>query len=227
MTAFRVQRLRGAETIGERLRRVREEQSLSLAEAARRSQVAEKYLQAIEESRYADLPGAVYARNFLRQYARVLVVRERPVVEAYEREVELVQSNRPVVPVPGADLHQPHPILTPRGIRRAAIVVLAAAVLVYLGSEVRNLTAAPKLTLFRPADQTTTSERSIQLAGTTDPETTVTINGQPVEVQRNGTFEETIDLQTGLNTVIVQAERKRGRSTTLRRTILVESSPGG
>jgi len=58
--------------IGERLRNAREAKGLSLRAVADATRIRTIYLQALEEERFDQLPGAVYARGFLRTYADAL-----------------------------------------------------------------------------------------------------------------------------------------------------------
>ena len=62
------------EEIGQYLKRVREEKGISLKTVAEETKIRVRYLQALEEGDYAALPGNVYARGFLRSYARFLGV---------------------------------------------------------------------------------------------------------------------------------------------------------
>lgn len=58
--------------IGAVLREERERRGLSLHDVQTELKIRERYLQALEESDYAAIPGEVYARGFLRSYARLL-----------------------------------------------------------------------------------------------------------------------------------------------------------
>lgn len=219
---FQQRELGVAGTLGDRFRRLREEAGLEVEAAARAAAVSPKYLKAIEHGHYADLPGYVYAKNFVRSYARFLNVREETALELFDREyhvaVKIVQATEPTEPA----VKPPPAILSPRGVRRLVIVVLALAVLVYLGLEIRNLTSPPDLVIMSPAKELTeTNERSIRLIGKTEPETTVTANGRLLQVDHSGNFEETLDLQEGLNPIVVNAKKKRGGATTVTRNVLV------
>lgn len=52
------------------LRRQREAREVSLREIAERTKISLRYLEAMEENRFALLPAPVFARGFLREYAR-------------------------------------------------------------------------------------------------------------------------------------------------------------
>lgn len=206
--------------LGERLSRIRRESNISLESASARTGISIKNLEAIEEGRYGDLPGTVYAKNFVRQYARFLEVGEETALELFIKESAVASRLAPAHPVPPSPQKQ-RMLITPQRVRRGLILLLAMGVLIYLGLEVRNFTAPPALTISEPPEQFTTTAHSVELRGMTDPEVSVTVNGKTVFVDHQGAFNELLDLQDGLNTVIVRATKKRGTGTALTRSILV------
>jgi cytoskeleton protein RodZ len=58
--------------IGEALRREREHQGISLEDIARTTRIPTRFLDAIEAEDFDNLPGLVFTRNFVRQYAEAL-----------------------------------------------------------------------------------------------------------------------------------------------------------
>jgi len=55
--------------IGEQLRQARLAKRIDLQEIARETRISSRYLEALEREDFAVLPGALFARNFARQYA--------------------------------------------------------------------------------------------------------------------------------------------------------------
>jgi len=92
--------------LGERLAAAREARGMTLAYVARSLRLSTATLQALESSRYEDLPEPIYVRGYLRAYARLLELDTEVFVTEYERLV-----NKPV------------PVLTPTTkVRRQASV---------------------------------------------------------------------------------------------------------
>ena len=58
--------------VGARLRAAREARGLTLAQVEEETKIRRRYLAALEENRFDVLPGRVYAKAFLRTYARFL-----------------------------------------------------------------------------------------------------------------------------------------------------------
>jgi cytoskeletal protein RodZ len=70
------------ETVGQYLRRVRQEQHMSLGEISRATRVPVASVERIEADQFDELPGEVFVRGFLKSYARALNV---PVDEVLAR----------------------------------------------------------------------------------------------------------------------------------------------
>lgn len=69
--------------IGDELRAARRARGCTLADAAQATHVRESYLAALEEEDFAALGSEVYARGFLRTYARFLGLDPEPLLEAH------------------------------------------------------------------------------------------------------------------------------------------------
>jgi cytoskeleton protein RodZ len=73
-------------TIGEALRSAREAQGTSLDDAAVATRIRSSYLEALEQERFGELGGSVYAKGFLRSYAGYLGIDPAPLLEAYRAQ---------------------------------------------------------------------------------------------------------------------------------------------
>ena len=74
--------------LGAWLRRTREQQQLTLADVEKALRIRRRYLQALEVSDYAALPGEIQARGFLRNYARFLKLPIEEALARYDSEVK-------------------------------------------------------------------------------------------------------------------------------------------
>ncbi len=84
--------------LGERLREARESQGISISQAAVETRILQRYLIALEDGDYQHLPGDVYARGFIRNYAEYLGLPAEELIELYRRERGISEPIR-VVPV--------------------------------------------------------------------------------------------------------------------------------
>lgn len=72
--------------LGERFREAREARGISISEASIATRILPRYLQAIEAGDVASLPGDVYARGFVRNYAQLLGLPVEEMVALYRKE---------------------------------------------------------------------------------------------------------------------------------------------
>lgn len=71
-------------TLGEYLRKSREETGLNLAEVAYQTKIRERYLSALENDQISNLPSKVQAKGYLRIYAQLLNLDEGKILQAFE-----------------------------------------------------------------------------------------------------------------------------------------------
>jgi cytoskeletal protein RodZ len=72
--------------LGERLRFARESQGITLSQAAAETRILQRYLVALEDGDFTNLPGDVYTRGFIRNYAAVLGIPAEELIELYRFE---------------------------------------------------------------------------------------------------------------------------------------------
>lgn len=73
--------------VGETLRRERERRNLGLPEVSRVLKISPRFLEAIEDERFDQLPGGVFAKSFVRQYARFLDLDEDEAAGEVQRAI--------------------------------------------------------------------------------------------------------------------------------------------
>jgi flagellar biosynthesis protein FlhG len=72
---------------GADLRRIREARGLSLRHIAAVTKIGVRFLEYVEEDRFALLPAPVYLKGFLHEYARLVGIDPRRAAEAYMRRI--------------------------------------------------------------------------------------------------------------------------------------------
>ncbi len=80
-------------TLGQELKQQREARGKSLEEISRVTNIAIRFLHAIERDDYRELPGELYNRSFIRQFSRAIGYDEDRALQLYER-----QSGSPRIP---------------------------------------------------------------------------------------------------------------------------------
>ncbi|MBI3956452.1 MAG: helix-turn-helix domain-containing protein [Candidatus Kerfeldbacteria bacterium] len=223
MTTFSRKPISSIEPLGVRLRHAREESGMSVETLALQTGIPCKYLAALESSRYDELPGDVYVKNFLRICGGMFHFNNERVLEMYDQERRIAGSR--AVPAPPTALPNPRVINAPRLLRNAGLVLGVAALLLYLGLKVQGILEPPALTVAAPAADLETTERTLTIEGSTEPESSVRINGQEAFLGTDGRFSERIDLQLGLNVIKITSQKERSREQTAYRRVIVKEPP--
>jgi hypothetical protein len=120
----------GEMRIGDALARARADAGLDLDEIAERTKIRTRYLIALEEERWDDLPSRAYGKGFLRTYAELVGLDAETLVDEYRRQVEAgdVPSMHPLGDaVLESRRRRPQP---PNGPRIGLVLGLAGAVVI-------------------------------------------------------------------------------------------------
>ena len=95
-------------SVGETLRRARLKRNIELNRVADELKISATMLKAIEEEHFEKLPGGVFARSFVRQYARFLEVDEGEIASELNKVLEPpLAAQEPAPTVPAAEIPLP------------------------------------------------------------------------------------------------------------------------
>ena len=157
--------------IGDLLRRERERQNLSIKDIEKATSIRALYIDAIEKGEYKTLPGEVYAKGFVRNYANYLKLNANEIVNAFNeemhpqeelheaaesssaeeaRQVQPVERNREEYRGPKITSLESYPMeKSSHGVRNAlmvavAVFVVAFAALIAFGGDEEPSAPAPR-----------------------------------------------------------------------------------
>src|SRR4029079_11022399 len=202
-------------SLPERLYAARERKGVDLYRAERDTKIRARYLGALERGDYKELPGAVYTKGFLRNYALYLGLDPDEVLVQWRRERGDGKEQPPAIVVP-KPIAAPRQGLTfsPSLIVVALLPIVILAFGVYLGIQVLRFAKPPTIAVTQPStavvdvDESTTT---YTLEGTTLPGATVSIlspgHDEPFQVTAtsDGTWAYDVDLRRGRNQFDVNA----------------------
>jgi len=118
-----------AASIGKDLRQAREDRGIELGEVERVTKIRVKFLEAMEEGRWTDLPGPPYNRGFLSTYAGFLGLDEEAVLERYKETAEPAEHADAVPPA----VIRPGSLRRPRSVRPQVLLIAGLVAVVLLG----------------------------------------------------------------------------------------------
>jgi len=197
-----------APNLPERLLAARERKGVDLYRAERDTKIRARYLAALERGDYRELPGAVYTKGFLRNYALYLGLDPDDVLLQWRRE-------RGDAREPQAVISTPKPIAAPRrGLTFSPSLVVFALLTIavlafagYLAVQLLRFAKPPTIAVTEPAtavvdvDETATD---YVLRGTTNPGATVSIatpgrDPYSVSADADGAWTSKVELRRGRN----------------------------
>lgn len=213
--------------VGEVLRKRREEAGHTIEELAAQTRIQPRFLRALEEGEWKELPEDVYVKSFVRSVARALGADPDAYLEKVASELKIARGlgyrSRQAVGPPRA-VREPL-LITPLRLRRAGAFILLLAVMAAFGYELRAIRKPPALFLSAPVDNMMTAESTITVAGETEPETILNINGEQTAPGSAGAFKATVALEPGVNVITVTAKKRRSNASTIIRRVVYEPPP--
>jgi cytoskeletal protein RodZ len=203
-----------AASLPERLLAARERKGVDLYRAERDTKIRARYLAALERGDYRELPGNVYTKGFLRNYALYLGLDPDDVLLQWRRERGDPKEPQAVL------ASAPKPIATPRkGLTFSPSLVvfalLLAAILAfggYLGVQLLRFAKPPTIAVTAPAAAVTSVDdgtTSYVFRGSTIPGGSVSIKTADQTLRTNadsdGDWSYQVDLRRGENAFEISA----------------------
>lgn len=194
------------------------ERGVSLARLSELSGISPENLTLLLEGDFAKLPPAPYLRGYLAKLGKVLNFDGDAMWESV-RGVPGVQSS-------ASDARSRNRFALAPGHRYAWIALLGAVILGYLAIRLPAIIGEPRLSVLSPADPTSAArDPQFRVAGTVDRATDLLVNGEKTAVI-NGSWERTVVLEPGLNTIEIRAKKFLGRETAVVRQVVYEPEDG-
>jgi hypothetical protein len=216
----------------DRLAAARERKGVDLARAERDTKIRVRYLSALERGDYRDLPGAVYTKGFLRNYAIYLQLDPEDVLRQWRRERGDQVGPEPVIVLPKPLEEPSRPLnFSPSVVVAALLTAGVVLFVVYLSSQLLRYSRPPDLTITSPATAVVAVDEaatSFPLAGTATPGSTITIKAagqdQPIRVTAlaSGEWSFQVDLRRGQNRFDIDAiNPETGKASETPRTVVI------
>jgi len=222
MAIFCLKNLEPLTRVGDRLKKIRAEQHLTIQDISQKTRIPIKYLEAIESGQFKNLPATKAHRlAYVREYANTLNLNPASILFQFSQESDL-QNYTVIHPKRGLKMW---PVNSLSHIfRHVAIGVLLISFVSYLIWQINGILQPPKLFVFTPADGYISNKLGTVVQGETEKEVRLTINGKEAMLSNQGKFELPIDLSNGVNTITISAIKKHGKTTTITRHVIVRSN---
>ncbi len=213
MHSFQQKPITSLHLLAERFKRARTDRNLSLEQCAEKINIQKKYLLALESSDYDAIPGDVYARTWIRQYADLLGLDPLESVKGYQEEKNRqsrIEESKPTLAV-----HQQRDwrslitaFFTPRILRWSGLGLVGFLIIFYVGLFVYKTFEPPTIVFDQPLTDQKTLATSIDIGGKTEAGVQVWFNDKDILVDGQGHFSQEIPLTDGLNILKIRAKKK-------------------
>ncbi len=210
------------QTVGDLLRSAREKSHYTLEDLSKDTHIKLEYLLALEENDFDLLPAATFVKAYIRNYARIFRLDEKPLFAILRRDYEESAKGQLI------SREFLFPELKKKTLWSPVRLILLAVILVfmvffsYAAWQWYQLSRPPALFLLSPEENQEVSARVI-LKGQTKTDAILTVNSAPVAIQADGHFETELYLpQEGINTITLKASDKNGKTNVLQRNIKVK-----
>ncbi|MDO8573791.1 MAG: helix-turn-helix domain-containing protein [Candidatus Daviesbacteria bacterium] len=209
-------------TVGQVLKEEREKKFYSLEEIEKATKIRKELLEALEGGQYNKLPPATFVQGFIKNYGKFLGLNPEKLLAIFRREFSSMAHPPRILETFSNPIDKTRFRITPTKVLVGLVLCLITVFFVYLWFEYRFLTGGPFLEVSQPVDQFNTASVTLSVTGRTDPEAKVSINNQEIRVDLLGRFAQEIELAENINTVVVNATAKSGKTTKISRTIFLK-----
>ncbi|MCF6277076.1 MAG: helix-turn-helix domain-containing protein [Candidatus Magasanikbacteria bacterium] len=193
---------------------------IDLETASKKTKIGKHYLKLIESGDLDSLPFAdIYKKNFIKKYANYLEIK---INEGVLDNILTKKSTNSVIPKQNKTNYSSHNL--PLILRIILVSAIILGFFSYLGFQIQNILKPPSLIVYSPENGQITQEYTAEVHGKTKPGVNVFINGKDIKSTESGEFNETINLNNGLNTITISAKKKYGKTITETRYIILKEN---
>lgn len=194
--------------VGELLKGERENKNYSFETIEKATKIKKEYLLAIEDGKFGKLPSEAYALGFVKNYADFLDLPKNKIAALFKREYE--EEKREILPSYKKNTFKftKGVVFGSKNILGALLFLIVVGYVIYQYS---SLIFGPPLSVYSPYNGEAIQNNIVQVAGKTDPYSTITVNSEEVLVSENGTFKKSIYIFSGDRKVEVVAKNRFGK----------------
>lgn len=198
-----------SESLGARLKSLRQKKKLNLPQAEQETKIRIRYLEAIEDDRFKDLPPS-HCKGFIRRYAAYLGLAG----ESTEQSLSTLYIDVARQPFsPRMPSRESRVSITPKLLAVGFSIVVLLAFIGYVTYQVRQFAAPPSLEITSPNNDQVIDSEAVRIEGRTEPGASVLIDGLQASVGSDGMFSYVLILRPGLNQITVRSENRIKKQT--------------
>jgi len=196
------------------------ERGVSLKKLSEATGIAPSHLENMMHGKFEDMPSSPYFHGYLIRLGKTLDFDGEAWWERIKREGAVKNSGAKDTLPSNRFLRQ-----SPVKLIWAAIVVVL--ILIYLAFQLPIIFSKPAITINFPAQNPyTTSSSTLTFSGTVNGAQSLTLNGDSVTVAQDGSWQETVLLQSGQNAFELSAKKLLGGESDVTEQIFYQGGAG-
>ena len=204
-------------TVGEILKKQRENQGVKLTDVEKEIRVREKFLKAIENNNWDFFSSKVYVTGIIKAYAKLLDLDQEKITAFFRREYEKKEQ---VEFKKRISSHYLKP--ETKKVILAALIFVFLLFFGYFGFQLKLYLTPPKVTIVSPVKNNVVAENKIKITGQTEKEAVITIFGERVYQNKEGIFEYDFPLRKGKNELTIEAIGPNGKRKWIKKVFQLE-----
>ncbi len=213
-------------SIGKSLKNRRLELDLSLEEVAFQTRIRKEYVEAIEKDNFSKFDSHVYAKGFIKNYAKFLKLDEEALLSVYRRDFENMEIKRKIQKVSDEDVKEEKSKklklknikFTNRQIGLSIFSLFIVALLILVLNLVNQAFSPPYLKITAPSEILSGNtfaldyfESNLVIKGETTPYTLIKINEAPIALSNTNQFESSpLSITSDKNIFVITATNQLG-----------------
>lgn len=199
------------------MKEARTRRKFSRAKLERETKIKKEFIEAVEKQDWQVLPEYPVVQGFVKSMAGALRLNRCSIMALLRRDYppKKVSIN------PKPDVSDKF-VWSPKLTFVVGIILVALAILGYLGFQYADYISPPELTVVRPKNEEIVTVRKLIVEGVADSDAVVRVNNQPVLMGEDGSFVTEIEIFEGTGEIVVKAISRSGKETEVRRKIIPE-----
>lgn len=220
MTAgFSLRKIKKSITLGARFRRARKRIGCEFVDVEMKTKIRSKYLEALENDDFENLPADAYTKGFVIRYALFLGMDKDKALDDYFKQKSNFHLSRGDILSPNKSYREVGAIITPKIFAPLFLTLFVAGMFTYLAVQVYGFAASPILDIQTPSNNSVIATENIEIKGNTSEQADVFINDQKIQVSSGGEFTVDYKLLPGINVISIRSINKADKEKSLTYTL--------
>lgn len=204
-------------SVGEILKKDRERKGLTLKQVEKVIKVREKFLKAIESNDWSVFSSKIYISGILKNYSQYLGLEHTKILAFFRRDYESHEETSFRKSIASGYLKP-----ETRQIVYMGFFLIFLVFSLFFGYQLKLYLSPPEVTITEPKATRFRAVERVRIAGIADRESAVTVAGEHVYQNKDGTFEYSYPLKKGRNHLVIEVTGANGKKTVVTKDFILD-----